>query len=166
MVLTKWRILVSAGNSSKLPETPPKRLQMDSNCLWDCLCGFRVNSQGSEIGRFWAKTLGYSPWFWLMADFGKCRKSLQTPCNVAYMLADGFLTVIGLVPKYFGWIRKGPKLADFVWSKFGKCPPTSLKVISQQSCKSCSAGFTLVRNNINAVPGTTSDRRGFYLRRP
>ena len=25
---------------------------------------FWVNSEGSEIGRFWAKSLGYSPWFW------------------------------------------------------------------------------------------------------
>ena len=35
-----------------------------SSCFGDCLCRFWVNSQGSEIGRFWAKTLGYSPWFW------------------------------------------------------------------------------------------------------
>ena len=25
---------------------------------------FRANSEGSEIGRFWPKSLGYSPWFW------------------------------------------------------------------------------------------------------
>ena len=35
-----------------------------SSCFGACLCRFWVNSQGSEIGRFWAKTLGYSPWFW------------------------------------------------------------------------------------------------------
>ena len=35
-----------------------------SSCFGSCLCRFWVNSQGSEIGRFWAKTLGYSPWFW------------------------------------------------------------------------------------------------------
>ena len=34
------------------------------NYLRDCSCGFRVNSQWSEIGRIWAKSLGYSPWFW------------------------------------------------------------------------------------------------------
>ena len=45
-----------------------KRLQNRSKmifeCFRDCLCLFRVNSQGSKIDRFWAKGLGYSPWFW------------------------------------------------------------------------------------------------------
>ena len=40
---------------------------------FDKFCKFRnpsgeffveVNSQDSKIGRFWAKSLGYSPWFW------------------------------------------------------------------------------------------------------
>ena len=35
-----------------------------------------------------------------MADFGKCRKSLQTPWNASYSVD-------------FGWIRKGTNLADF-----------------------------------------------------
>ena len=35
-----------------------------SNDLRDCLCGFRVNSQGFEIYWFSAKSLGYSPWIW------------------------------------------------------------------------------------------------------
>ena len=58
IVLTKWKILVTAGKPSKLPETPPTGLQMASNCLWDYLWGFRGNSQVSEIGQYWAKTLG------------------------------------------------------------------------------------------------------------
>ena len=45
-----------------------KRLQNHSKIicdyLRDCLCRFRVNLQGSKIGGFWAKSLGYSPWFW------------------------------------------------------------------------------------------------------
>ena len=45
-----------------------KRLVHASNCIskWlrDCSCGFRVNLQRSEIGRFWTKWLGYSPWPW------------------------------------------------------------------------------------------------------
>ena len=53
-----WWILVSAGNRSKLPETPPICLQMDFKFLRDCSCKFRVNFQNSEIGRFWAKSLG------------------------------------------------------------------------------------------------------------
>ena len=35
-----------------------------SKCLRDYLKGFRVNSLGSELGGFWAKSLGYSPCFW------------------------------------------------------------------------------------------------------
>ena len=59
------------GRFCELLEIAPnsvKRLQnrskMICDCLSDCLCRFRVNSQGSKIGRFWAKGLGYSPWFW------------------------------------------------------------------------------------------------------
>ena len=48
-----------------------------------------------------------------MADFGKCRKSLQTPWNAFYMLANGFLTAWWIVRVDFGWIREGPKVADF-----------------------------------------------------
>ena len=42
-----------------------------SNTLRDCLCQFRVNWQGSKFGRFWAKTLGYSPWFWTWRIFAR-----------------------------------------------------------------------------------------------
>ena len=33
-------------------------------CFRDCSWRFGVNSEVSEIHRFWPKTLGYSPWFW------------------------------------------------------------------------------------------------------
>ena len=37
-------------------------------CIWkcfrDCSWRFGVNSEGSEIHRFWAKSLCYSLWFW------------------------------------------------------------------------------------------------------
>ena len=35
-----------------------------ANYFRDCSWRFRVNSEGSEIHRFWPKSLGYSPWFW------------------------------------------------------------------------------------------------------
>ena len=35
-----------------------------SNYFRDCWWRFGVNSRGSEIGRFWVKSLGYSLWFW------------------------------------------------------------------------------------------------------
>ena len=63
-----------------------KRLQnrskMICECFRDCLCRFRVNSQGSKIGRFWAKGLGYSPWFWTWPIFwtpGNRSKLSETP---------------------------------------------------------------------------------------
>ena len=59
------------GRFFELLEIAPnslKRLQNRSklvcDCFRDCLCRFRVNSQGSKIDRFWAKCLGYSPSFW------------------------------------------------------------------------------------------------------
>ena len=53
-----------------------------SNYLWDCSCGFRVHWQGSEIGRFLAKTLGYSPWIqtWrILVNAGNRSKLSETP---------------------------------------------------------------------------------------
>ena len=37
-----------------------------------------------------------------MADFGTWQKSSQTPCNFTYILANAFLTVLGLVHSDFG----------------------------------------------------------------
>ena len=54
------------------------------NSLRDLLCRFGVNSQGSKIGRFWAKSLGYSPCFWtwrILASPGNRSKLSETPPN-------------------------------------------------------------------------------------
>ena len=63
-----------------------KRLQnrskMICDCFRDCLCRFRVNSQKSKIGRFWAKGLGYSPWLWtwpILASPGNRSNLSETP---------------------------------------------------------------------------------------
>ena len=56
-----WQVLEIASNSLKRFQNPPK---MISNSLRDCLCQFRKNSQGSKFRWFWAKSMGYSPWFW------------------------------------------------------------------------------------------------------
>ena len=47
------------------------------------------------------------------ADFGKFKKSSQTPWNVSYVLANGFLTVLELIRKDFERIPKGLKSTDF-----------------------------------------------------
>ena len=55
------QVLEIAPNSLKRLQNHSK---MICDCLRDCLYRFRVNSKGSKIGRFRAKGLGYSPWFW------------------------------------------------------------------------------------------------------
>ena len=59
-----WRILASVENRSNLPERLLCACKWISKCLRYFLNGFRVNSLGCEIGRFWAKSMGYSPCFW------------------------------------------------------------------------------------------------------
>ena len=54
-----------------------------SNYFRACSWRFRVNSDLSEIGRFWAKSLGYSPWFWrrrIWLCAGNRSKLSETPC--------------------------------------------------------------------------------------
>ena len=73
-----WQVLEIAPNSLKRFLNPPK---MISNSLRDCLCRFRVNSQGSKFGRFWAKSMGCSPWFWtwpILASPGNRSKLSET----------------------------------------------------------------------------------------
>ena len=69
------------------------RSKMICDCFRDYLCRFRVNSQGSKIGRFWAKGLGYSPWFWTSPIFwtpGNRRKSLKRIHNHSKRFCDCF----------------------------------------------------------------------------
>ena len=74
-----WQVLEIAPNSLKRLQN---RSKMIGDCFRDCLCRFRVNSQTSKIGRFWAKGLGYSPWLstWpIFASPGNRSKLSETP---------------------------------------------------------------------------------------
>ena len=76
-----WQVLEFAPNSLKRLQN---RSKMICDCLRDCLCRFRVNSEGSKIGRFRAKGLGYSPWFWtwsILASPGIRSKLSETPAK-------------------------------------------------------------------------------------
>ena len=76
-----WQVLEIAPNSLKRQEN---RSKMICDCLRDCLCRSRVNSEGSKIGRFWAKGLGYSPWFWtwpILESPGNRSKLSETPAK-------------------------------------------------------------------------------------
>ena len=68
--------------------SPSYMIRLLYHCKWiskslrDCLGRFRVNSQVSKISRFWAKSLGYSPWFWtwrILASSGNLSKIYETP---------------------------------------------------------------------------------------
>ena len=75
-----WQVLEIASHSLKRLQTRSKMI-----CDWwrDCLCRFRLNWQGSKIGRFWPKFLGYSPWFWawpiLASPGNRSKLSEMTP---------------------------------------------------------------------------------------
>ena len=74
-----WQVLEIVPNSLKRLQN---RSKMICECFRDCLCRFRVNSQKSKIGRFWAKGLGYSPWLrtWpILASPGNRSKLSETP---------------------------------------------------------------------------------------
>ena len=74
-----FELLESVQNSLKRLQN---RSKLICDCFRDCLCRFRVNSQKSKIGRFWAKGLGYSPWLWtwpILASPGNRSKLFETP---------------------------------------------------------------------------------------
>ena len=104
-----WQVLEIAPNSLKRFQSPRKLI---FNCFGDTLCRFRVNSEESKFGRFWAKTLGYTPWFWtgsILASTGnrsKLSETVPTP-------SKRFFTALATICVHFRTIRKGRKLADF-----------------------------------------------------
>ena len=73
-----WQVLENAPNPLKRLLNPSKRI---SNSLRDFFGRFRVNSQVSKISRFWAKSLGYCPWFWtwrILESSGNLSKLYET----------------------------------------------------------------------------------------
>ena len=103
------QVLQIAPNTLKRFQNPPKLI---FNSLHDCFRRFRVNSQGSKIGRFWAKSLGYSPWFWTWPILTSSANRSKL-WNGSKTLPNWFLTPCTTVSVDFGWIRKARKLADF-----------------------------------------------------
>ena len=106
-----WQVLEIAPNSLK-------RLQNRSNMWLVTACATVCVDLGwirkvRKVADFWAKSLGYSPWFWTWADFSKSWKSLQTLWNACKTALKWFVTACATVCVDLGWIRKGRKLADF-----------------------------------------------------
>ena len=74
-----WQVLQIAPNSLKRRLSARKWI---SNTLRDYLWRCGVNWRGSKIDRFWAKGLGYSPWFWtgpILASSANRSKLPETP---------------------------------------------------------------------------------------
>ena len=73
-----WEVLEIAPNSLKRFQNPHKLI---FNFFAKSLCPFEMNSQWSKFGRFWAKTLCFSPWFWtwsILASPGNRSKLSET----------------------------------------------------------------------------------------
>ena len=102
-----WQVLEIAPSSLKRLLNPCKRI---SNSLRDFLGRFRVNSQVSKIGGFWAKSLGYSPWFWrwrILASSGNRSKHSETPQKPLTMgYRPGFL----LKNRQFSTLLNSPEI--------------------------------------------------------
>ena len=74
-----WQVMEIALNSLKRLQN---RSKMICDCFCDCLCRFRVNSYRLKIGRFRAKALRFSPWFWtwpILASPGNRSKLSESP---------------------------------------------------------------------------------------
>ena len=74
-----WQLLEIAPNCLKRRLSAWKWI---SNTLRDYLCRFGVNWRGTKIDRFWAKGLGYSPWFWtgrILTSLANRSKLPETP---------------------------------------------------------------------------------------
>ena len=104
-----WQVLEIAPNSLERLQNRSKRI---CDCLRDCLCRFRVDSEVSKIGRFWEKAWAIAHGL-NMADFGKSLKSLQTLWNACKTVLKWFVSACAEVCVDLGWIQKCRKLADF-----------------------------------------------------
>ena len=97
------QVLGIVPNSLKCPLCACKWI---SNYFRDCSRRFGVNSESSEIHRFWPKTLGYSPWFWtgsILASVGNRSKLSKMPPMCVQM---DFQLLSGLFQKIWGELRK------------------------------------------------------------
>ena len=109
----KWRIWVSVGIRSKLPEFLLYACKCISNYFRQCWWRFRVNSKGSEIGRFWPKSLGYSPWFWkwrIWVSVGIRSKLPKSPPTCLQMYFQLLSTMLVKISGEFQRVRNRPIL--------------------------------------------------------
>ena len=97
----KWPIWLSAGNRSKSLKRLLCASKWISNYLQARSRRFRVNSHGSEIGRFWAKSVGYSPWFWrwrILVSVGNRSKLPETRILHA---CNGIFNYFGVCSRWY-----------------------------------------------------------------
>ena len=97
------QVLGIVPNSLKCPQLACKCI---CKCFRDCSSRFGVNSEVSEIHRFWTKSLGYSPWFWTGPIwFGSWNRSKLSEMSPMCVEMD-FQLLSGLFQKIWGEFRK------------------------------------------------------------
>ena len=100
-----WQVLGIVPNSVKCPLCACKWI---SNYFRDCSWRFGVNSEGSETHRFWAKSLGYSPWFWTRSIFVGAGNRSKLPEMPDLCVQMEFQLLSGLFQEIWGEFRRIP----------------------------------------------------------
>ena len=88
-----WQVLQIAPNFLKRSLRDWKWI---SDTLRDYRCRFGMNWRGLKIDRFWAKGLGYSPWFWTGPIFESLANRSKLPETPPKCLKMDFWYLAGL----------------------------------------------------------------------
>ena len=109
-----WRILASPGNRSKLPLTSPNCFKMHLKHDAERCASISSEFQGSEIRRFSAKTLCYSPWSWTWRILVSSGNHSKLPVTSPKSFTMAFYHVAGRfvsISSQFARVRDSP----FFW---------------------------------------------------
>ena len=112
----KWRIWVGVGIRSKLPKSPPMFLQMHFQVLSRMLVKISDEFRRAEIGWFWPKSLGYSPWFWtwrIWVSFGNRSKHPEKNPMCSQMDIQLLSRMLVRISYAFRSVRNRPVLDKF-----------------------------------------------------
>ena len=93
------QVLRIVPNSLKCPLLACKCI---CKCFRDCSWRIGVNSEGCEIHLFWAKSLGYSPWFWTGSILVGAGNRSKLPEMPSMCLQMDFQLLSGLFLKIWG----------------------------------------------------------------
>ena len=136
----KWWILVSAGNRSKLPETPPTCLQIDSNWISGEFARVRILADFEQ--KPWAIARGFDYKWWILVSAGNRSKLPETPPTCLQIDSNWISGEFARVRILADFEQKPWAIArgfDYKWwilvsagnrSKLPETPPTCLQIDS------------------------------------